>query len=220
MMDARDWATSWDWKRGKKVGTTVALLIPISLLDEDMSERQRKSDSRAGDFLEVANFLGGPEAKYIALGAFSASLLTPSRKLQDATFTSLQSMAYTYVVGTLSKRVLIGRSRPYEEVGAFEFELLSNKNSSFPSGHAATAWALVMPYIVYFPGPVTFGMGVLATGTAVTRLQRKQHWVTDVLAGSFLGGAMGYWLATKHQGESERLSIQVQPQGLSLTVGF
>ncbi len=220
VQDARDWGTSWSWERGKKVGTVAVLLVPISLLDEDMSEQRRKSDSRIGDFLEVANFLGGPEAKFIAAGAFGASLLTPSTKLQDATFTSLQSMVYAYAITSLSKRALVGRNRPYEEEGAFTFSLLSNTNSSFPSGHATTAWALVMPYMVYYPGPITFVMGVLATGTAITRLQRQQHWVTDVMAGSFLGGSMGYWLARKHQGKLDRFALDIGPAGASLTIGL
>jgi membrane-associated phospholipid phosphatase len=216
--DARDWGTSWNWERGLKVGTTVAVLAPMSLLDERISEKQRPKESPTGEFVEFANYLGGPKAKYVAVGVFGASLLTPSSKLQDATFTSLQSMVYSYMLGSLSKRVLIGRSRPYEEEGAFQFELLSNKNSSFPSGHATTAWALVMPYIVYYPGPVSFGLGLLATGTAIARLQRQQHWLTDILAGSMLGGSMGYWLAKKHQGELERFSLDVGPGGFRLTV--
>lgn len=218
--DARDWGTSWSWERGLKVGTTLAVLAPMTLLDEQISEKQRTKETLSGEFLEFANYMGGPEAKYVALGAFGASLLTSSPKLQDATFTSLQSVAYAYVLGSLSKRVFIGRSRPYEEEGAFQFELLSNRNSSFPSGHATTAWALVMPYIVYYPGPVSFGLGVLATGTAIARLQRQQHWITDILAGSMLGGSMGYWLAKKHQGELERFALDVGPGGFSLTVDF
>lgn len=218
--DARDWGRSWNWERGLKVGTTMAVLAPMTLLDEQISKKQRTKETPAGEFLEFANYMGGPRAKYVALGAFGASLLTPSSKLQDATFTSLQSMAYAYMLGSLSKRVLIGRSRPYQGEGAYQFELLSNKNSSFPSGHATTAWALVMPYIVYYPGPVSFGLGLLATGTAIARLQRQQHWVTDILAGSMLGGSMGYWLARKHQGQLDRFSMDVGPGGFRLAVHF
>lgn len=218
--DATDWGSSWSMERGLKVGLTVAVLVPMSLIDEHFSERQRTQETPSGEFLEFANHLGGPEAKFIAAGAFTASLLTPSRKLQDATFTSLQSMVYAYAIGSLSKRILVGRSRPYEEEGAFRFQMFSNKNSSFPSGHATTAWALVMPYIVYYPGPVTFGLGVLATGTAISRLKRQQHWVTDVVAGSLLGGSMGYWLAKRHQGGTSRVSVDVAPSGFSVTVGL
>lgn len=222
--DARDWATSMSWERGAKVGVTLALIAPISLLDEHILERQRTTETTSGEFLEFANYMGGPEAKFVAMGAFGLSMLTPSRKLQDATFTSLQSMVYAYALGSVSKRVLVGRSRPYEDKGAFDFELLSNRNTSFPSGHATTAWALTMPYIVYYPGPVTFGLGVLATGTALARLKRQQHWVTDVLAGSFLGGATGYWLSKKHLGElprfAENIETRVAPTGFSVVARF
>ena len=222
--DARDWATSMSWERGAKTGVTLALIAPISLLDEHILERQRTTETPSGEFLELANYLGGPEAKFVAIGAFGISMLTPSRKLQDATFTSLQSMIYAYALGSVSKRVLVGRSRPYEGKGAFDFELFSNRNSSFPSGHATTAWALTMPFIIYYPGVISFGLGVLASGTALARLKRQQHWVTDVLAGSFLGGATGYWLAKKHLGELPRFAENVQarvgPTGFSVTARF
>ena len=77
-----------------------------------------------------------------------------------------------------------------------------------------------MPYIVYYPGPVTFAMGVLATGTAITRLQRQQHWVTDVLAGSMLGGSMGYWLAKKHQGKLPNFGLDIAPGQIAMTLSF
>ncbi|MDA0378753.1 MAG: phosphatase PAP2 family protein [Bacteroidetes bacterium] len=208
--DAKDWATSWSGERALKVGLTVGVLIPMSLVDEDILEKQRTTETPSGEFLEFANYLGGPEAKYVALGTFGATLLTRSRRLQDASFTSLQSVAYAYTIGSVSKRVLVGRSRPYQEKGAFDFHPFSNNNTSFPSGHATTAWALVMPWIVYYPNPLTFGLGVLATGTAISRLKRQQHWVTDVIAGSFLGGSMGYWLARKHQGRLPRFAQDVR----------
>jgi membrane-associated phospholipid phosphatase len=210
VQDGRDWATSWSQERTLKTGLVIGVLVPMSLLDEQILERQRNTETPSGEFLEFANYLGGPEAKYVAAGVFGATLLTHSTRLQDAAFTSLQSMVYAYAIGSVSKRLLVGRSRPYQDQGAFHFRLLSNNNTSFTSGHATTAWALVMPWIVYYPNPLTFGLGVLASGTAISRLKRQQHWVTDVVAGSFLGGTMGWWLARKHQGRLPRFSEQVR----------
>lgn len=209
-MDGRDWAISWSKERALKTGIVVGALVPMSLLDEQILERQRNTETPSGEFLEVANYLGGPEAKYVAIGVFGATMLTRSERLQDAAFTSLQSMVYAYALGSVSKRVLVGRSRPYQEKGAFDFHPFSNNNTSFPSGHATTAWALVTPWMVYYPGPITFGLGVLASGTAISHLKRQQHWVTDVVAGSFLGGTMGYWLARKHQGRLPRFAQDIR----------
>lgn len=224
VQDARDWATSWSRERALKTGLVAGVLVPMSLLDEQILERQRNTETPSGEFLEFANYLGGPEAKYVAAGVFGATLLTRSPRLQDAAFTSLQSMVYAYAIGSASKRVLVGRSRPYQEKGAFDFHPFSNNNTSFPSGHATTAWALVMPWIVYYPNPLTFGLGVLATGTAISRLKRQQHWVTDVVAGSFLGGSMGYWLARKHQGRlprfAENVRANLRPTGFDVTWTF
>lgn len=224
VQDARDWGASWSRERALKTGLVAGVLVPMSLLDEQILERQRNTETPSGEFLEFANYFGGPEAKYVALGVFGTTMLTRNRRLQDAAFTSLQSMVYAYAIGSVSKRVLVGRSRPYQEKGAFDFHPFSNNNTSFPSGHATTAWALVMPWIVYYPNPLTFGLGVLASGTAISRLKRQQHWVTDVIAGSFLGGSMGYWLARKHQGKLPRFSEDVRanlgPTGFDVTWTF
>lgn len=208
--DGQDWATSWSRERALKTGLVVGVLVPMSLLDEPILERQRDTETPSGEFLEFANNLGGSEAKFVVAGVFGATLLTSNHRLQDAAFTSLQSMVYAYLIGSASKRVLVGRSRPYEGKGAFEFHPLSNRNTSFPSGHATTAWAVVVPWMVYYPNPLTFGLGILASGTAISRLKQQQHWVTDVVAGSFLGGTMGYWLARKHQGKLPRFAQDVR----------
>jgi membrane-associated phospholipid phosphatase len=61
-------------------------------------------------------------------------------------------------------------------------------NSSFPSGHTATIFALVTLFSLYFPGRKS---GLLFLAIAVlagfSRIYLSQHFPIDVLAGSFIG---------------------------------
>lgn len=222
--DGTDWMTSWTWKRAARVGISAAVLAPMIRLDERLSKNQEKSTGEFGEFLESANVLGGPTAIFLPASVFGLSLISNDTKFQDAAFTSLQAPVYAYLLGSLSKRVLVGRRRPYEDRGAYQFEFLSNRNSSFPSGHATTAWSIVTPWMVYYPGWKTAGLGILATGTAVTRLQRRQHWLTDVIAGSALGFSTWYWLSRKHQGRLPRfasgLTPLITPSGFAVVARF
>jgi len=220
VQDPADWIRTSSWKRAGRFGLSLAVLVPMSRLDERLLSGREKAEGRYGEILEIANEFGGPNAIWFPVTIFGASLFTTDTKFQDAAFTSMQSPVYAYFLTALSKRAIVGRRRPYEEMGAYEFEFLSNRNSSFPSGHATTAWAIVTPWMVYYDGPASKVLGVFAAGTAISRMQRQQHWLTDVVAGSALGFATGYWLAKRHMGEAGLLDIQAGPGSASVSLRF
>ena len=116
----------------------------------------------------------------------------------------------------------VGRSRPHESDGTHAFRPFSG-NASFPSGHTTTAFAIVTPWVMFYPHPVTYGLFALSTGTAVARIARDAHWATDVLAGAALGFTTGYWLSKRHGAFSD--NVQVTPilgpnVGLSIQAKF
>ncbi|MCZ6780845.1 MAG: phosphatase PAP2 family protein [Nitrospirae bacterium] len=93
-------------------------------------------------------------------------------------------------------------------------------DASFPSGHTATAFAILLPWAFYYPHMVTYGLLVIGGGAAVARMQRQKHWLTDVLAGGTLGISMAYWLSRKHQGRRSNRSVAptVGPGSVGLTM--
>jgi undecaprenyl-diphosphatase len=69
--------------------------------------------------------------------------------------------------------------------------LLPPDKFSFPSGHTITAFAVALPLGMYNPAL----MGLLlfcAFSVAVSRVVLGMHFLSDVLAGSALGSALGY----------------------------
>ena len=51
----------------------------------------------------------------------------------------------------------VGRSRPYEQNSPHQFAPFSGRNS-FPSGHTTSAFAILTPWVLYYPHPVTYGL--------------------------------------------------------------
>lgn len=96
--------------------------------------------------------------------------------------------------GTLAVKEVAGRPRPYESAGDSDDLFPFSGHASFPSGHAAIAFALATgisresswwwtPWIVY---PVS-------TLVAWSRVHDHEHWTSDVVAGA----ALGLWSANK-----------------------
>jgi undecaprenyl-diphosphatase len=64
----------------------------------------------------------------------------------------------------------------------------------FPSGHASTAFALAGALSQAFPVAAPF-FYLVAVLVGVARLYDRSHFVTDVIAGGFLGSATGFLIA-------------------------
>lgn len=204
--DAFAFAQSADARTLGYAAGAVAVLTPLSLLDSDVDYHLRQpSASPFGGYLDFANELGGPGMKLPVTGIFLATLATNNTRLQDAAFTSLQAMVYAGVI-SYSIKFTVGRFRPYEQDGPYRFAPFSG-HTSFPSGHTVSAFAIVTPWVLYYPHPITYGLFALSTGTAVARIARDKHWSTDVLAGGSIGFLTAYWLTRRHQSDTARLSI-------------
>lgn len=186
------------------LGAMVAL-TPLSSFDQNIDYRVHTFGGPFGDFLDVTNELGGPKMNIPVAGIFAVSLLTDDARFQDAAFTSLQSLLYSGAI-SYGVKYSIGRFRPYEQNGSHQFAPFSG-HSSFPSGHTTAAFAIVTPWVLYYPHPVTYGLFALSTGTAMARVVREKHWATDVLAGGTLGFFTAYYLTKRHQHENRRVTI-------------
>ncbi len=146
-------------------------------------------------------------------------MATDDARFQDAAFTSLQAIIYANVI-SFTVKSFIGRARPEDGKGAHHFDPFSELDASFPSGHTATAFAILSSWVFYYPHVVTYGLLVIGGGAAVARLQQQKHWLTDVLAGGTLGVSMAYWLSRKHQGRPSNMSVAptLGPGSVGLTM--
>ena len=157
-------------------------------------------------FRAVEEFGNVKAVRPAAMMLFLGSLASGNERFQDAAFTSLEAVVVANLLASVMKSAF-GRARPYQGEGP-RIDPFSG-DTSFPSGHSTTAFALMTPWLVYYPSVWTGGLMVLSAGTALSRVASDAHWVSDVVAGSTLGFVTAYVLARTHLNRSE--SFQINP---------
>jgi len=85
-------------------------------------------------------------------------------------------------------------------------------NHSFPSGEAATAAAIVTPYILEYgkDHPSVYALTLVPLYVGIGRVKAQAHWQTDVLAGWAIGGLSGWYAHAR----DTPIVLQVMPHGI------
>lgn len=203
-------------------GVSVAAVSALDRRSSNYIQSEFGNSRLLGAANEVGNF------DYIAplsAALFGTSLLTDRHKFQDAAFTSLQSLLYTYI-SVYTLKYAFARERPSQNNSPYAFNFFDRNAASFPSGHSSNAFALVVPWAFYYPGVITYSMLALPVGTAVARISKGEHWLSDVYAGALIGAFWGYRLSKQHLDLTESNNIALTPfygrngGGVSLKVTF
>jgi membrane-associated phospholipid phosphatase len=184
-----------------------AAILGASLLD-------KRVDSWALNHSNLAGFakLGNAMPVLLGVGALAA--------LADDGFgmTVLKSGGIALAANTVL-RAAVGRARPEEAKGPTSFHPFSANSlkSGFPSNHVTTAFALATPLAQHYDMPWLYG---LATITAIGRVQSRQHWLSDTVAGGVLGYAVGSVLTDEYKergrGSNARREIFVSPNSAAV----
>lgn len=167
---------------------------PLISLDTRIAEAKRHNFGSVVDFLlrKVDNLgLRGLTATILILSALYISRQFKSWRPLNLALLSL--LALNLVVGVA--KVAIGRTKPKLNV-----DLIHAGGLSYPSGHASNAllsWG-VLAYLIYrytrresYHGGVLSGFVALITLSVCTvSLFRSTHWLSDLLGGLFIGGAL------------------------------
>jgi membrane-associated phospholipid phosphatase len=109
------------------------------------------------------------------------------RCLPRATLAAFGAVAAAGLVVTILKE-LFDRSRP--PVSGIDAVGVIPASASFPSGHAATAFAAAVAVGMFYPR-LRRPLLALAAVVALSRVYLGVHYATDVLAGSALGVLLG-----------------------------
>ena len=180
------------WKKndlltfGATVGGTALLSLADKPMNEFMFRDQGKFANKLGDF-GYRN--GKPYAAVIVAGGFYATGWIINDEWTKETAAILTSAYATSGVLQSAMKKIVGRARPTEGLGNYEFRPFRNDPgfSSFPSGHSQIAFvtAFVLAERVEQP----WLKGLFYTGAAVTmasRMYANAHWVSDVAFGGIL----------------------------------
>ncbi len=181
-----------------------------------------KALARVGD---VYNHIGTRRA---FLGLTSAALLGgvifKDSKLLTTGRLMIESSVITGLITYWSKG-FFGRSRPYTNRGATDFNLLKfsgeHQYRALPSGHTSSIFALMTVIAKQYPQWwIKYPAYTLAVSVALQRIHARQHWTSDVV----VGGAIGYWVSSqlmnhsKHHSHQSHLLLYFSGQSMGMRI--
>ncbi|MBE0623830.1 MAG: YjbH domain-containing protein [Burkholderiales bacterium] len=208
-------AADIDWLRMGVFGT--GLVLASSTLDE-------RADQFAKDHAESSWLKGmnkvGDAIPWLALAGAGVAAMDGSDPLRSRTGYAALEAGGTALLAVTGLKYAFGRARPEKGLGNHEFKPFSGESGydSLPSGHTIMAWAVVTPFAEEYDAPWLYG---LAGITNLARVGSRQHWLSDTVAGSVLGYAIGkiFWESSRAP-EKGAPRVFVHPTGVNLAWEF
>lgn len=200
-------ASTWLWAGGAILASSL-LDRPLDTWAQDHQGGNVERLGKATNALPVAMALGSG-LLYTGIGGENAA---------STAETALTAAAYTW--GTnLVTRVAVGRARPYEEQGPSSFNGLTPDaaQSGFASNHVALAFALATPFAQQHDMPWLYAV---AATSAFGRVQQREHWASDTVAGAFMGYAIGSLLTDQKTLGKNSVRLSVTPQAVEANWSF
>lgn len=115
-------------------------------------------------------------------------LLIPKERIMGIQI--ICSLAFSYIFCNLIIKNIVQRMRPFEVMEGIELLIAAPHEFSFPSGHTSAAFAAVTILILNRWWGRHFAV-IFAVLIAFSRLYLFVHYPTDVIAGVFVGIAVG-----------------------------
>jgi membrane-associated phospholipid phosphatase len=200
-------ASGWAWGG--------ALILGASLLDNEVDQwaKDHQSDSW--------NHLGSMANNIPVALALGSGLLFTGIAGDDATLaakSALTAAAYT-VGGNMLTKYAVGRARPADELGNSSFNGFTSEaaQSSFASNHVALAFALATPFAQQYGNPWWYA---LAATSGLGRVQSREHWMSDTVAGGLMGYAIGSLTYAQQRGGKRSLRLSATTQSINASWGF
>lgn len=184
---------STDWLTAGGIAGVAVLLYSQDGEIRDMFQRNRGGTTNAVEdvfksFGRIETAVPAFALVYVGARHFHAG------RLERAAALSLESFIISGLIFQTVK-FTAHRDRPYENSSPYKWHGPGFYDSaqSFPSGDAATAFALLTPVAhvygdVHVVPPLAYGAASLAS---LGRINHNDHWASDV----FVGAALGYFTA-------------------------
>jgi membrane-associated phospholipid phosphatase len=225
---------------GKLAIGAVAATGVTAIFEERIARWARQpsvqGDSSRHNFVDALTVVNEVPLTLGALATYGIGRLTGSAVVSDVGAHLSESLIATVAIDE-TLRISFGRVRPRSSPdNAFVFHpgsgLTHFDHRSFPSLHSAVAFATAAALseemrVRDAPGraylvPVLY---VAATIPGFTRIYLDQHWASDIVAGSFLGGYLGarivrYAHARRTKLDQMLLHAYALPRADGVTIGW
>jgi len=191
------------------IGATVIVLV-VSRFDRgiraDIFNWQNADESkdmrRLGDKAQIA----GP---VLGTAFLLQGLAFDNRKSVDTGVLSYEAFVVSGLT-CFAIKALLGRERPVETSDSDRFRPFRS-DSSFPSGHTTVAFAAATVFSEQYPHwyVIAPSYGV-ASAVGFSRMYANKHWMSDVVAGAFLGTTAAH-LLRRHRKRSATSAWRLEP---------
>jgi membrane-associated phospholipid phosphatase len=183
------------------MGGALVIVGGLMLADEDIDKAvQRQRSSFTNHVSSSTAPLGSGYAFAISGGLLGAGLVFHHENLRDTGREALEAGLLALAVDQVLKRTF-GRERIGDSNGRTVFVPFSS-HDSFPSGHATQAFAVASVIATRSKGwPIPVIAYAAAALVAMDRINTRDHFTSDVVAGAFLGTAIGRFLVKRHGDE-------------------
>jgi membrane-associated phospholipid phosphatase len=200
-------ASTWAWGG--------ALILGSSLLDNNVD--QWAKNHQGGNWERAATIANGvPYALALGTGLLFTGIAGDDSAATAKT--SLTAAAYT-IGGNLLTKYAVGRARPADELGNSSFNGFTSAaaQSSFGSNHVALAFALATPFAQQYDNPWLYA---LAATSGLGRVQSREHWFSDTVAGGLMGYAIGSITYEAQRGGKRSLRLSATTQSVNANWSF
>jgi len=193
----------------------AGLVLAASVLDSDV---ERWAREHPGSGLQGVAKFGNAMPAVLAAGAGAMLTGLAGERAADTAQTALLSAGLT-LGANLGLKFAVGRARPNDERGATSFDGFgaNASQSSFASNHVSTAFALVTPFAQQYDMPYLYA---LAATTAIARVEQREHWFSDTVAGGLLGYAVGSIMSGQQLRREKGWQMQASPGRVGATKRF
>jgi membrane-associated phospholipid phosphatase len=216
-----DWATAWTGL-AVVLGTGLLLDRPV---DQAVLRNATGSTDRIAKLLEN---LGGPPSVLIAGGTYLAGIAFKDPEVRATGIDTMVTMGIAQLMIALPLKLVVGRSRPYTNQGTHDFHPLTG-GQSFPSSHTIQAFSLASVISAHADSPWVTGLSYgLAGLVGLSRVEHREHFMSDVVASAVIGTFVGKTVVTYNQTlrADARLKVSVsfapliQPGGYGVSLAM
>jgi membrane-associated phospholipid phosphatase len=190
------------WTSPARIGVPEATwLVPVAgftgvlfATDSDFMRGLSHDPNTLARYNHFSNYGLGAMAG-LAGSAYFLGLATNNEHQRETGFLSGEA-AIDSLIATEALSYMTGRERPLVDNANGQFW---KGGTSFPSDHAAAAWAIAGIVAHEYPSPlVKFLSYGAATAVSVSRIKAEQHFPSDVVVGSALGWLVSQYVYKDH----------------------
>ena len=199
----------WDTRDWLVLGGIAAGIGTVAAFDEDIEHGIRRArNNTMTNILDNVQPLGNEYAIGIVGTFYIYGEFFKDPRAKTTALDSISATAIASGLVTNSFKYVIGRGRPTDGHGAYNFQPFSGQDS-FSSGHTTEAFALASVITEHYNAPwvqvTSYG---LASAVGYARLNNNRHWPSDVLAGATIGTFVG---KTVVHFNAKHRQVKVQP---------